>query len=188
MSIEEENRVHWEHIRQGDEQALFALHSNTYFHLMRFGLTLCGDDELVKDCINQLFLQLWEKRQRLSAVVQVRAYLFTALRHQLSDEQAYRSKMDNAIHAYSDGVAPNELSYEEIIISVQQDEEMKRRLHDAMGRLTPRQRELIQLKFFEGLSYEQIAQQTSQSIKTAYNTIYDAIKVLKKLLKNPGIS
>ena len=43
--------------------------------------------------------------------------------------------------------------------------------------------ELIQLKFFEGLTYEQIAERSSQTVKTAYNTIYDAIKMLKKLLK-----
>jgi len=42
---------------------------------------------------------------------------------------------------------------------------------------------LIQLKFFEGLSYEQIADRTSQTVKTAYNTVYDAIKMLRKILK-----
>lgn len=183
MSNEEENRIHWENIRQGDMQALLALHGNTYFHLIRFGLKQCGDDELVKDCVNQLFLQLWDKRARLQPVLQVRAYLFTSLRHMILDELSYQDKMDNAISRISGETASSELSYEEIIINVQRDEELKQKLRDAMQQLTPRQKELIQLKFFEGLSYEQIAAQTSQTVKTAYNTVYDAIKLLRKLLK-----
>jgi RNA polymerase sigma factor (sigma-70 family) len=183
MSNEEENRVHWENIRRSDMQALLALHSNTYFHLIRFGLKICGDDELVKDSVNQLFLQLWDKRAKMQPVLQVRAYLFTTLRNLIRDELSYLDKMDNAVIRMSGEAAPNELSYEEIIINVQHDEELKKKLYAAMQQLTQRQKELIQLKFFDGLSYEQIAAHTSQSVKTAYNTIYDAIKQLRKLLK-----
>ena len=183
MSQEEDNRLYWEQVRHGDKEALFALHNNTYFHLIRFGLKCCADDELVKDCVNQLFLNLWDKRARLPAVEQVRSYLFTSLRHYLHDQQTYTARTDAAAqHMASEGEW-SELSYEEIIIRVQHDEELKRKLHLALQQLTPRQTELIRLKFFEGLSYEQIAAQTEQTIKTAYNTVYDAIKVLRKMLK-----
>ncbi|RAJ06634.1 RNA polymerase sigma-70 factor (ECF subfamily) [Chitinophaga skermanii] len=183
MLHDDDIRVYWNSARTGDKQALFALHSNTYFHLVRFGLKICGDDELVKDCINQLFLMLWDKRQSLPDVQQVRSYLFTCLRRQLLDELAYRSKMDAAHEQFSEEIPRKELSYEEIIINVQQDEELKQKLHLALEQLSPRQKELIRLKFFEGMSYEQIAEQTTQTIKTAYNTVYDAIKQLRKILK-----
>ncbi|MDR6566942.1 MULTISPECIES: RNA polymerase sigma factor [Chitinophaga] len=183
MSYEEDNNIHWERLRNGDKQALFALYNNTYSHLLRFGLKICGSDELVKDCITQLFLQLWTRHQTLRPVTNVPAYLFTALKRQLLDQLAYQSKIHAAIHRMTDKEAERELSYEEIIIQVQQDEELKQRLQQALKALTPRQIELIRLKFFEGLSYEQIAAQTSQTVKTAYNTIYDAIKALRKMLK-----
>lgn len=183
MSYEEDNNIHWERLRNGDKQALFALYNNTYSHLLRFGLKICGSDELVKDCITQLFLQLWTRHQSLRPVTNVPAYLFTALKRQLLDQLAYQSKIHAAIHRMTDKEAESELSYEEIIIRVQQDEELKQRLQQALKALTPRQIELIRLKFFEGLSYEQIAAQTSQTVKTAYNTIYDAIKALRKMLK-----
>lgn len=60
---------------------------------------------------------------------------------------------------------------------MQTDELLKQRLKQAMENLTFRQKQLIILKFFDGLTYEDIAKQTNQSIKTAYNTIYDALKV-----------
>ena len=175
--------AYWEGIRKGNKQALFDLYNNTYFHLVRFGLKITANDELVKDCVTQLFLQLWEKRHRLNPVTQVRAYLFTSLRRLLVDQLEYHAKIETAIERMGQQEITSELPYEEIIVRVQQDEEMKRRLYHALQQLTPRQKELIDLMFFEGYSYQQIADHTSQTVKTVYNTMYNAIKLLRVLLK-----
>jgi RNA polymerase sigma factor (sigma-70 family) len=183
MSLVEEERNSWEEMRLGNKQALFELYNNMYFHLIRFGLKITADDELVKDCVNQIFLNFWDKRARLQPVDNVKSYIMTSLKRCILDQINYLDKTSVAIlkmGAEDDG---NELSYEEIIIRVQQDDELKRKLQTAIQQLTPRQMELIQLKFFDGLTYEQIADRTSQSIKTSYNTIYDAIKSLRKLLR-----
>lgn len=183
MTDDEQNIIYWDEIRKGNKQALFDLYNNTYFHLVRFGLKITANDELVKDCVTQLFFQLWDKHARLNEVKQVRAYLFTSLRRSLIDKLVYFSKTDAAIHQLTDKELVEELPYEEIIIRVQHDEELKQKLHKAIEQLTPKQRELIRLMFFEGYTYEQVAATTEQSIKTAYNTIYNAIKILRKVLK-----
>jgi len=183
MLFEEEDKNYWEQMRLGDKQALFELYNKMYFHLIRFGLKINADDELVKDCVNQIFLNMWDKRERLQPVENVKSYLMTSLRHCMLDQLAYIDKTNIAFNQMGAEEDWKELSYEEIIIKVQQDEELKEKLGIAIKQLTPRQIELIQLKFFEGLSYEQIAEKTSQTIKTSYNTIYDAIKTLRKLLK-----
>ncbi|WP_432712903.1 RNA polymerase sigma factor [Pedobacter sp.] len=181
--LENNNRDHWEQMRLGDKQALFELYNNMYFHLIRFGLQINADDELVKDCVNQVFLNLWDKRARLPKVENVNAYVMTALKRCMLDQLSYLNKTNTALNQMFAEDRSNELSYEEILINVQHDDELKKKLSSAIQQLTPRQMELIQLKFFEGLSYEQIADRTSQTVKTAYNTIYDAIKSLRKLLK-----
>lgn len=183
MNEDELNRQYWDQLRKGDKQALFGLYNNTYFHLVRFGLKITANDELVKDCVTQLFFQLWDKHARLQAVTHVRAYLFTSLRRMLIDKLAYQSKTSAAISQLSADEVAEELSYEEIIVRVQHDEELRQKLHRAMEQLTPKQKELIRLMFFEGFTYEQVAAHTAQSIKTAYNTIYNAIHLLRKLLK-----
>lgn len=183
MLEEEENREFWQRLRSGDREALFGLYNNTYFHLVRFGLKVTANDELVKDCIARLFFQLWDKHSRLNEVTQVKSYLFTSLRRMLIEQLEYDSKIDIAETRFADNELKDELPYEEIIIKVQYDEEIRKRLHNAISQLTPRQTELIRLMFFEGLTYEQIAGKTSQSIKTAYNTVYNAITILRKLLK-----
>lgn len=183
MLFEDDDRTYWEKMRLGDKQALFELYNLQYFHLIRFGLKINPDDELVKDCVNQVFLNIWDKRQRLNPVENVRAYLMTSVRRCMLDQLAYLDKTNTALVKMLAEADGNELSYEDILINVQQDDDLKQKLQLAIAQLTPRQMELIQLKFFEGLSYDQIAERTSQTVKTAYNTIYDAIKMLRKLLK-----
>nr|WP_068891311.1 sigma-70 family RNA polymerase sigma factor [Pedobacter panaciterrae] len=183
MLFEEDIRSYWDKMRLGDKQALFELYNNMYFHLIRFGLKINADDELVKDCVNQVFLNLWDKRSRLNTVDNVKSYLMTSLRRCMLDQLAYTDKMNAAVSKMGAEEEYAELSYEAIMIAVQQDDELKHKLQLAIKQLTPRQMELIQLKFFDGLTYEQIAERNSQTVKTAYNTIYDAIKMLKKLLK-----
>jgi len=183
MPIEEEDINNWEQMRRGDKKALFELYNKLYFHLIRFGLKINADDELVKDCVNQIFLNIWDKHERLPPVQQVKSYFMTSLRRCMLDQLAHTDKMQFAFNQMGAEENWNELSYEEIIINVQVDDEVKEKLSLAIKQLTPRQIELIQLKFFEGLTYDQIAVKTSQTVKTAYNTIYDAIKTLRKLLK-----
>jgi RNA polymerase sigma factor (sigma-70 family) len=181
--FEDDNILNWDKMRSGDRQAFFALYKNIYFHLVRFGLKLHADDELVKDCITQLFLKLWDKHESLPPVTNVQAYFFTALKRNILDQIQSQSRRQAADVKFTSKVGISELSYEDMIIQVQQDEELKTKLRAAMQQLTNRQSELVRLKFFEGLSYDEIATTTNQTVKTAYNTVYDAVKQLRKFLK-----
>lgn len=54
MSLADDDSSYWEQMRLGDQQALFELYNLQYFHLLRFGLKINADDELVKDCAKYL--------------------------------------------------------------------------------------------------------------------------------------
>jgi RNA polymerase sigma-70 factor (ECF subfamily) len=77
-----------------------------------------------------------------------------------------------------------EMPYEEFVIKVQTNEIIQIRLKEALEKLSFRQKQLVNLKFFEGYSYEKIAETTQMSVKTAYNTLYDALKILREELKD----
>ena len=66
MTDEEQNRRYWQGLREGDKESFFSLYNNTYFHLVRWGLKITANDEMVKDCVTQLFFQLWDKRHKLN--------------------------------------------------------------------------------------------------------------------------
>ena len=172
----------WRKIREGDKEALFVLYDDTYFHLVRYGLSVYADSDLVKDCIGQLFLKLWDRHTTLNDVENVQSYLFTALRRLIVDYLQAENRAGATIQGLH-AEEGKEASYEEVIIARERDEELRRNLTDALNALTPKQIELIRLKFYENLSYKEIADISSQSVKTSYNTIYDAIKVLRLKLK-----
>ena len=69
--------------------------------------------------------------------------------------------------------------YEELLITFQRSEEKKEQLRGALTKLTKKQLEIIKLKFFEKLSYAEIAAKTSLAPRTVYNLIYEAIRHLR---------
>jgi RNA polymerase sigma factor (sigma-70 family) len=174
----------WERLRMGDRDAFFDLYRTLYFPLVNFGIRVCADADSASEATDQVFTTIWDKHQTLNRVDNVEAYLRTFLKRKLLRILSRRRKINDALfNAGADGEWM-EMSYEEFIVKVQTDELVRHQLKNALEKLTFRQKQLIHLKFFEGLTYEQIAEQTHQSIKTAYNTIYDALKVLRRELKS----
>lgn len=173
----------WERLRGGDHDAFFDLYRELYYDLVNFGIRVCGDAETSGEATDQVFITIWEKHAQLNRVEHVGAYLRTFLKRKILRLLERKKKIDDALaNAGAEGEWM-EMSYEEFIVKVQTDELVRFKLKSALQKLTYRQKQLIHLKFFDGLSYEQIANQTQQSVKTAYNTVYDALKILRKELK-----
>lgn len=170
----------WERLRISDKDAFFDLYKELYYPLVNFGIRVCADADISSEATDQVFTTIWEKHESLNRVDNVEAYLRTFLKRKLLRIMERKRKINDAL--FNAGAEGDwmEMSYEEFIVKVQSDELVRHQLKTALEKLTFRQKQLIHLKFFDGLSYEQIAEQTSQTIKTAYNTIYDALKILRK--------
>ena len=174
----------WERLRIGDQDAFFDLYKALYYDLVNFGIRVCGDAETAGEATDQVFTTIWQKHNQLTRVDNVPAYLRTFLKRKIFRMLERKRKINHALQNAGAEGEWMEMSYEEFIVKVQTDELVRYKLRNALDKLTFRQKQLIHLKFFEGLSYEQIAAQTNQTIKTAYNTVYDALKVLRKELKD----
>ncbi len=173
----------WERIRAGDKDAFFDLYKELYYALVNFGIRVCANADTASEATDLVFITIWEKHETLCRVDNVEAYLRTFLKRKLLRMLERKRKINDAL--FNAGAAGEwmEMSYEEFIVKVQTDELVRYQLKQALEKLTFKQKQLIHLKFFEGMSYEQIALQSNQSIKTAYNTIYDALKILRKALR-----
>ena len=177
-------RLLWERIRTGDETAFFDLYAALYQELVNFGIRTCGDSDLSSEATDQVFVKIWEKREQLDRVENVQSYLITFLKRRILRLLEKQHKINTALQnvkAEDDWV---EMPYEEFVIKVQTIESIQIRLKDALEKLSFRQKQLVNLKFFEGYSYEKIAETTQMSVKTAYNTLYDALKILREELKD----
>lgn len=167
----------WAGIRQRDRQSLTDLYRQVYTDLLHFGMRFGHDGATTKDAVNQLFLEIWERGNDLPVVENVRSYLITYSRRKLLREYEHGNRFveitDDELFSHS---------YEEVIVQAQQEEHIRQRLQAALAQLTPRQKELIEMRFFRGLSNETICQETGMNINTVYNTISSALKTLRQRL------
>ena len=166
---------------KGDADALLALYEHNYNDLLSYGTQLAGNLHIAKDAVNDVFLHLWERHLQLKPVKNVRAYLFACIRRSVfhAKEGPHRLLLvEPALYAAT------ETSYEEILIAIQQSNELRKKVRAALSKLTSRQQELIELRFFQNMDYRAIEQATGISVKTAYNTVYNAIRQLAADLRD----
>lgn len=173
--------VTWTRLQNGIRDALLELYNQHYTGLVNYGIKLTGNRDLTTDCITQVLLRLWDNRAKLPVVENVRSYLLTCLRRELMAELKSQNRSAKNISSVEND-REQVFSYEEYLVQLQHNKELGERLNRAMGTLTQREKELLKLKFFEDLDYDEIAKRCSITKRTAYNIIHHALKTLKTSL------
>jgi RNA polymerase sigma factor (sigma-70 family) len=180
----------WERLLKGDNHALYELYTRYYHTLLFIGLKHIRDADLVKDVIQQQFLYFWEKRQTLLEARNVRSYIIISFLRRLTGDWVKARRIINLEVAWSKKEEEYiESSYEEHLIIRDSNEAICKNLMAHINALPARQRELIILKFYEGLSYDDITQRTGLAHRTVYNKIHEALdKIRQRLLQTPAAS
>jgi RNA polymerase sigma-70 factor (ECF subfamily) len=160
-----------------DEEALYSLMTMYYEELFRYGVKFTADAEETKDALNQFFIHFWDNRSKLDKVENLKGYLFVSYKRWLIAAMRRATKYRSI--SLEDTDEPAEQSYEEFLVTQIRDQERGNILKEAIGSLPPRQRQLLQLRFYEHLEIDEIAIRTSLSIRTIYNKLHEAIKKLR---------
>jgi RNA polymerase sigma factor (sigma-70 family) len=166
----------WDNFRRGDLEAFTELYNRYVNRLYTYGKRLGADSALVEDCIQDLFVELWHKKEHLGQTDSPGKYLVKAIRNKLLRRLSIRQKFSDTVE--NDNL-PVELSYETALIQEQSGQEQQVRLQKALRQLTKRQREVIFLKFYENMSYQQIASLLSVEVNYVYNLVSLAMHALK---------
>lgn len=170
----------WNRFRQHDEQAFDELANRRYRLLFNYATKFTKDTELIKDCIQDLFLELWYRRTRLTDTSYVTVYLICALRNNLLRKLRLNNRLDDSADiAVSCEAFTDNLTVETMLISSESMSQKEREIRNAINRLPARQQEVIFLKFYEGLSNDEIAKVMEIERQTVSNFIYRAIGQLK---------
>jgi RNA polymerase sigma factor (sigma-70 family) len=178
----------WERLLQGDKEALYELYTKYYHTLLFIGLKHIHDSDLVKDVIQQQFLYLWEKRNALMPAKNVRSYIIISFLRRLTSDWIKARRTVNLEVAWSKKEEEGfETSWEETLILKDDHEAISKNLMAIINALPARQRELILLKFYEGLSYDDITQKTGLTHRTVYNKIHEALYKIKQGLAQPAV-
>ncbi|TRX62047.1 sigma-70 family RNA polymerase sigma factor [Fulvivirga sp. M361] len=172
----------WDAFREGCESSFAMLYQKTFMDLYQYGLKISQQKELVKDCIHDLYVDLWNKREQLKAVDNVKGYLVIALKRRLINHFKRSKKISVQETLFEHAVLLTTASRESEIIDHQSLEERKARVFAAMEMLTSRQRKALHLKFYHNFSNQEIAKKLTIDINSTYNLISKAIKLLRNSL------
>jgi RNA polymerase sigma factor (sigma-70 family) len=170
----------WNDFLAGSKQAFERIFLAHYDDLFRYGMRLTGDEEVVKDCIQNLFQRLWQRRKALGAVEEIRPYLFTALRYHITDEMRAQKRRSALQTGYPELAA--EHSPEDFLIAQQLTTEQQAQLLAALNQLSNRHREALYLKFFDGFAYDRIATIMDLNQQSVRNLVHQAIKRMRQVL------
>jgi RNA polymerase sigma factor (sigma-70 family) len=171
-------KLHWQSMLKGESRGLEQLYERYADPLYNYGSKFTADKDLIKDCIQELFVNLWTRRSFISDPANVKNYLFKSFRLSVFKKTALlqKNKEYQEIENYPFQVS---LSIEDELIGAERNEALSRKLEATLKQLTDRQREAIFLKFYEGLSYEEIAGVMGISVKASYKLMARALGFLK---------
>mgnify|MGYP002778359523 FL=1 len=167
----------WSRLKTGDQAALGELYDRHARTLHRYGRRIVYDDPTIWDAVHDVFVDVWKYRQTLTVEGDGRFYLFRALRNRL-----VRQVTEAARWADEPLDPPDALRLEADWGEEPADAETSRNLQRALQELSPRQREIIQLRFFDDRSYDEIAGMLGINKQSVHNLVFRALESLRSRL------
>lgn len=172
-----------EKISGGDQHAFTILFNHYERFVFTFARNLTHSEQLAIDIVQESFLKVWEKREKLIEIEQFSAYLNRLVRNHTFNVLRNRSRQVNAsaeLNAAEDVVeqsTSNQLDYNETL----------RIVREAVESLTAQQKQVFRLCHQQGLKYEEAAQQMQVSPQTVNVHMKLALKKVREHLKRHAI-
>lgn len=176
--LSEEQALHL--LRAGERKGMEWIFYQYYDTLVRFATPILKSEEVARDTVQEVFINVWRLREQLQVDLNLKAYLFTSVRNKsfnvikkherevwLNDDSDTFELMAGASNATQDLLT---------------DRSLQRSLEHALGKISPKCRQVFQLSRFEGYSYKQIAACLGISEKTVENQMGKALQILRKEL------
>lgn len=169
----------WNQLRSGDEEAFSLLFERYYSPLVNYGKTLMSESDIVKDCVQDVFVNIWSYRYKLNDAIAVRAYLLSCVRKRIAryhEREHIFSKVkdvDSLDFLFDFSIEEQLIADETMAIKVQQ-------LNRLINHLPTRQKEALYLRYHQGLSVEQVAEVLNMNYQSTKNLLHRAILQLRK--------
>lgn len=168
----------WDQLRNGDQTALKKIYDNHIDDLLQYGSRFCRARELVEDCVHDLFIYLWQHRDKIGKTDSIKRYLLVALRRSIIKQLKKESTIESEASVPFDA----SLSIEDIWIDHEDNIERSKALSEAFKKLSDRQKEVLYLRFYQEMPYESICEVMNINYQSVRNLIYASVQVMRKIM------
>lgn len=169
----------WSQLKAGDKNALEQIYRDHAAALIKYGRKFSADGQLVEDCLQDLFIELWKNREGLGNTDAIRKYLLVSLRR----------KIIRALgHSRIVGQEPEEHHFTAVFDIESQwemeewDNARRKQLQQALESLSKRQQEVLYLKYFMEMDYAQIGEIMELNYQSARNLAHRALEAIRNLM------
>jgi RNA polymerase sigma factor (sigma-70 family) len=177
-----QSETEWlQRLKQGDEKALAFLMREHYSDIFNYAAKFSKDSALISDCIQEVFISLWQRRESATAILSLKYYLLRAVKNKVlkalhvNNRTAYQADIQNGYEFFQ------EFSIEKKIIERQISEEKAEKVKQVLSLLSKKQQEIIYLKYYQHLDYGQIADLMSITRQSVYNLLHETIQKLRNV-------
>jgi RNA polymerase sigma factor (sigma-70 family) len=175
-----DDQILWTAFKKGDKNSFEQLFNTYYPALINYGHKFTRDKYIIEESVQDLFVKLWKNRLALGNPPIVKQYLFKAFRTVIFRKLQQRSSHNTELLDDERYEFCFVLAADQKVVNDERDEEVRKTVQAALTALTPRQREAVYLRFYEDMSYEQIAEMLEMNIGGTYKLIYRALDRLKE--------
>lgn len=170
----------WKRIKAGETQAYHDLYMQYADILFSFGNIYTKDQDFIKDCIHDLFFDLYKYRKNLSDNDHIRNYLFKSLKRKIQSPPSGKLKLVYIQSVQEENEKnPSDTDTED----TEYQEENIANIRKAMNKLSERQQEVLNLRFQIGLPYTEIAKILDISVESVRTLVYRSVKTIREELK-----
>ena len=186
MTLNDQKRIIslWMQFLDGNENAFSQLYCLFLDDLLTYGRRVGGDNEMVEDLIQDLFLKLYQKKIILEDNTRLRPFLFRALKNLIYNQLLRNAKLQ-PLPDYDFAFDLNNTIDEQL--SLTQDQGLSDEIHHILKGLTGRQKEIIYLRFVHEMSFEEISEIMEINIQSARNLLTRSMEKLRKEVSSTTI-
>ena len=169
----------WDGSLAGSQQDYATLHAKLYPKLYVYASKMLHDDDLVDDLLQDLFVKFWENRRKIGTIKNVEAYFYRSTRSIVLNYIRLKKQRDSKLILMP---SPEIVfSAEDVMVSNESNSLTKELLLSALNSLPAKQREILNMRFYDELSYPQIAQVLGIRYQSVINHVYRAVQSLRQI-------
>ncbi|MBU2945807.1 RNA polymerase sigma factor [Zobellia uliginosa] len=161
-------------LKNGDEIAYVHLIEQYHNRLCNYANSLIKDDLIAEDIVQNVFVQIWEKRKKLKHELSLESYLYKSVHNKFIDEyrkgKAVMALEKKYMTALELAIDEKDEVQEQKILTI---------LFDAIHQLPPKCKQIFLMSKKEGLTNIEISQCLNLSKKTVENQITKAFRILR---------
>jgi RNA polymerase sigma-70 factor (ECF subfamily) len=166
-------------IKQGDVGQFELLFRSSYVSLVRYANTLLKDHDYAEEVVQDLFLRLWQNREKIKIESSLNGYLFRSVHNSC----LHYIEHNKVVERHAEEISYQQSQIQDSPSDILLYKELQEKIAAILEKLPERCGKIFYMNRFEGLKYTEIAKKLSVSVKTVESNMGKALKEFRRELK-----